>query len=575
MHTIAYRSPFTSALLLFLIYFIPIQAFPQSASDNHEQRLRQQRQDQERKTRQNAPDARIPDTTQKASGDSTVLPQEKPCFTLTNITVTVPASLPQASQNALSGHFWAPLAFAQREANRFKGQCAGQQGINQIISHLTNTALAKGYSTTRFGITQQDLSSGTLNITVIPGLVRQIQIKDAPARSSWKSAFPVRTGDLLNLRDLEQGLEQMKHATSQDADMQIVPADQPGESDIVIALKRSKSWFGSASLDNSGAKDTGRYQLGTRLGFDNPLGFNDTISANITSNADAGRSTYGTKNAGLNYWIPYGYWSLEFNTGYATHKQTTAGEYGPLESHGDSRNADMTLQRLLHRNQTQKNTLQLKIGKRWARETASGIHLDNQDRRIAYIELGMLHKHYIQRAQLDISVTQRWAKGVRATATETLHPTSNYTMQILDTSLSVPFNIMTLPLSYSTTLHGQTSPQALYSADHISLGSRYTIRGFDEVMSLSAEKGFYWRNELAIPLGATSHMLYTGIDAGKLYGPNTDVLAGTMLSGAALGVRGSLFGVVSYDTTIGMPIKKPAAFTTKKFNLTVNLAASF
>ncbi|WP_196302056.1 POTRA domain-containing protein, partial [Ralstonia solanacearum] len=34
--------------------------------------------------------------------------------------------------------------------------------------------------------------------------------------------------DLLNLRDLEQGLEQMKRVASQDVDMQIVPTDVPG-----------------------------------------------------------------------------------------------------------------------------------------------------------------------------------------------------------------------------------------------------------------------------------------------------------------------------------------------------------
>ncbi|WP_196304116.1 POTRA domain-containing protein, partial [Ralstonia solanacearum] len=45
-----------------------------------------------------------------------------------------------------------------------------------------------------------------------------------------------------NLRDLEQGLEQMKRVASQDVDMQIVPTDVPGVSDVVISVKRAKPW---------------------------------------------------------------------------------------------------------------------------------------------------------------------------------------------------------------------------------------------------------------------------------------------------------------------------------------------
>ena len=41
----------------------------------------------------------------------------------------------------------------------------------------------------------------------------------------WKNAFPLKEGDILNIRRLEQGLEQMKCVSSSDVSMKLLPAD--------------------------------------------------------------------------------------------------------------------------------------------------------------------------------------------------------------------------------------------------------------------------------------------------------------------------------------------------------------
>ncbi|MGP1477726.1 MAG: POTRA domain-containing protein, partial [Phocaeicola sp.] len=40
-----------------------------------------------------------------------------------------------------------------------------------------------------------------------------------------KNAFPIKEGDILNIRRLEQGLEQMKRVSSSDVSMKLLPAD--------------------------------------------------------------------------------------------------------------------------------------------------------------------------------------------------------------------------------------------------------------------------------------------------------------------------------------------------------------
>ena len=93
--------------------------------------------------------------------------------------------------------------------------------------------------------------------------------------ANWQGAFPSRPGDLLNLRDLEQGLEQMKRVPSQEVEMEIVPGAFTGESDVVIHTKRGKRWRVVATVVDSGARGTGKLQAGLSVALDDALGLND------------------------------------------------------------------------------------------------------------------------------------------------------------------------------------------------------------------------------------------------------------------------------------------------------------
>lgn len=50
-------------------------------------------------------------------------------------------------------------------------------------------------------------------------------------------------------------------------------------------------------------------------------------------------------------------------------------------------------------------------------------------------------------------------------------------------------------LQYRMLFHGQQSSSALYSADEISIGGLYTVRGFDGERSISGKSGWYMQNE--------------------------------------------------------------------------------
>jgi hypothetical protein len=148
-----------------------------------------------------------------------------------------------------------------------------------------------------------------LKLSLIPGLIHELRFEDKETTGTWKNAFPTSAGKLLNLRDIEQGLEQMKRIPSQEVDMQIVPADKLGESDVVITVKRGKPWKIMATLDDSGAKGTGKLQAGLNFAYDNLFNINYLFNVGISNDADNNNEQRGTQGSNAYYSVPYGNWT--------------------------------------------------------------------------------------------------------------------------------------------------------------------------------------------------------------------------------------------------------------------------
>ena len=196
-------------------------------------------------------------------------------------------------------------------------QCLGTQGINVVLARVKDALISQGFVTARVFIEPQNLSSGTLVLTVQPGRIGQIRI-DPSARAVGWNTVPARAGDALNLRDVEQALENFKRVPSVDADIQIKPA-QGDLSDLVITHRQTLPFRLSFSLDDSGAKSTGRYMGSATFSYDNPLMLSDMFYMTVQN--DLGRALEGggaegrgTRGWTLHYSVPYGSWLLSTTT---------------------------------------------------------------------------------------------------------------------------------------------------------------------------------------------------------------------------------------------------------------------
>ena len=149
-------------------------------------------------------------------------------------------------------------------------------------------------------------------------------------------------------------------------------------------------------------------------------------------------------------------------------------------------------------------------------------------------------------------------------------------MRILTASLdfSYPFNIGKQPWRFNANWQAQWNKSPLVQQDKFSIGGRYTVRGFDGELTLSGERGWLWRNELAWNVMNKGHEIYLGLDRGIVRSSNEELQVGNSLTGGALGMRGNLWGL-NYDYFVGTPIRKPQGFRTSHVTTGFNLSYRF
>ncbi|MDR3038656.1 MAG: ShlB/FhaC/HecB family hemolysin secretion/activation protein, partial [Candidatus Adiutrix sp.] len=307
-----------------------------------------QRQEERERQRQREITDRSPDVhfqTPSEEDPAAYPPDESPCFTIREIRLT------GDSAGQFRGHL--------KAADGAVGLCLGPRGFNAAMTRIQNSLMEAGYVTTRVVAEPQDLTTGILTLTLIPGRLSALKpAGEKRAAVFLPAAFPVSPGDILNLRDLEQGLENLKRVPTAEADIQIVPGENDGESEVLVSWSQRRPVRFTLSLDDSGLEATGRYQGGVTFSLDNAFGFSDLFYFNYNQ-ALKNHAPYGSEGHSFYYSLPWGYWELTAGTSDYSYEQKVAGYQTTYSYRGRSRNSKMELSRLLHRDGLSKTSLAL------------------------------------------------------------------------------------------------------------------------------------------------------------------------------------------------------------------------
>lgn len=537
-------------LILYLSFAGPLGA--QSSGGQIGDREFQRQQELERQQRQQledqAPDIHFQSGT--APADTLVYPDsETPCLVINEV--------------ILDGKDADKFKWALKEADPALGRCLGSQGLNILMSRVQNKIVEKGYITTRIVAAPQDLTTGKLTLTVIVGRVGAVKLSDDSGRHIIvDTALPVHKGDILNIRHIEQGLENLKRSPTVEADIQLYPGEEEGESLVVVSWRQGRPFRFSFSLDDSGSEYTGKHQGTATFSYDNPLGFNDMFYASISKNIEKNKP-YGTQGHSFYYSLPVGYWQFTASTNYFRYHQNVAGLFQNYEYSGQSRNTSLEASRVIHRGAKSKTSVSFSGFVNDSHNFVDEVEIEVQRRRMGGWESRLDHRHYIGALTLDAGVTYHRGTGVfdSLEAPEDSLGEGTARPAILTYNLrgQYPFQIGAQNLRYIGTWRQQFAFDRLVARDRISIGGRYSVRGYDGEMTLSADNGYVFRNELGLALGQTGQELYAGLDFGRVWGPFDEYLLGQSLSGAALGLRGG-YKDFNYDVFVSTPVRRPDFF---------------
>jgi len=485
---------------------------------------------------------------------------ETPCFPIKQMVL----------EGEQSRRFRWALKAANVKGDRALGRCLGAQGLDVVLARVHAALMARGYVTTQVRLPEQDLADGVLRLTLVPGRINAVRFTDEGVRTRWQNALPARSGDVLNLRQVEQALEHFQRVPTVTAELQLVPATvsaaeaadvaRPleGESDVVIHWQQGARVQSRLWLDDGGSEATGRWQGGMMVSVGNVLGWNEWgyvhVGRSLLNGGGRGTTSWGAHSS-----VPLGAWWVGANVGGDEYWQTVAGAFEDYRYSGVSRYGEVRLGRGLWRGARSKTGVHLLGWWRGSDTAVDDVRIAVQRRRTGGWEAGVSQRWYWGRSVLDAGLAYRRGTGalgaLRAPEEVFGEGTSRSKRVLADARWAVPFEVLGAALRYQVQWRGQWNRTRLTGQERFAIGGRYTVRGFDDAL-LTGERGWWLRNELGWSF-ARVHEVYLGADYGRVGGAWQGAQRGRSLAGLVLGARGCNASI-QWELFAGRPLVRPA-----------------
>lgn len=458
------------------------------------------------------------------------------------------------------------FTFLRKTIKPFVNRKLTVEDVNRLSTSLNTALIEHGYVTSRIGIPSQSLASGNLQFNLQLGRVESVLYKTYAQPLPWQNAFPIREGDILNIRNIEQGIEQMKRIGSQNVSVELEPGTKPLATNIVLETTKKPPIHGMISIDDSGLKDTGKLQWTAAIGVDRIFNANDSLNLSINRDAAQDGERKGSRNHTISYSIPRGKDTFSISYSDMKYHQTINSMATPFISSSHAKTVRGSWNHVFHRDRMTKRSWDIIISKRNAKNYINDVEIAVQRANTASLEVGISERRYIKKNTLYSRAAIKQGVGWFGSQPEYGNgaPSTRYTQLLLDVDYQIPRIWGHRPTSITTSFHGQWTlgDKRLFSRDMISLGNRYTVQGFDGENTLMVESGWYMRNEVASYIPKWKSSVYANIDFGAVYGPSTEVLTGKFIAGTSLGIRGQFKSGLFYDVFVGAPLYKPSGYKT-------------
>ncbi|WP_010435824.1 ShlB/FhaC/HecB family hemolysin secretion/activation protein [Enterobacter mori] len=467
-----------------------------------------------------------------------------PCFVIRRIELSGATLLSPSAKNRLT----APWI----------NQCLDMARLTRLTDAVSDWYISRGYITSRAFLTEQDLTGGVLHLAVLEGKLQHIRLEGVPDRT-LKMIFPGLEGKILNLRDIEQGMEQLNRVRQRPVEIEILPGDRQGYSVVNLTATPEFPLSGSVSFDNSGQKSSGTGQLTGALYGNNLLGLADKWFISGGRSSDFSNSK-DAQNFAAGVSIPYGYGLLDYSYSWSNYLSTIDNNGYLWRSTGDTETHRLTGSWVLFRNGEIKTGVSAGITHRINRNYLDDVLLATSSRKLSSVSLGINHTQKIASGVATLNPT--FTQGVPWLGAEDDNdkqgdvPKAEFRKWSLNGSFQRP---VADKLWWLTSVYFQWSPDRLYGSERLTLGGETSVRGFKE-QYISGDNGGYWRNELNWSLFTLPWVgdvgVLAAIDGGWLKKDGQDRYASGTLWGTALGLTATNRGYSS-QFTVGTPVDYP------------------
>jgi hemolysin activation/secretion protein len=200
----------------------------------------------------------------------------------------------------IGGNTLLPESELRSMAHPSEGRDLTLQDLEALAARITKDYQDHGYLLSRAYIPAQNLSHGSVRITVLEArygvvsLSNHSKVADDLLQSYFAALPP---GDPVSEKGLDRTLLLLSDVPGAVVNSTLAPGAAPGTSNLLVAATSNAPLSGSASVDDAGNRYTGRARVSVTLDLNDPLGHGDLLSTNaMTSGPDLsyGRLGYTT-----------------------------------------------------------------------------------------------------------------------------------------------------------------------------------------------------------------------------------------------------------------------------------------
>lgn len=465
----------------------------------------------------------------------------------------------------------------------YLGKCLTVSDIEHLLGDITKHYIDQGFIAVRAYVQTQDLSNGVLRILVVEGAVEKLQLQDGGNRNiNLSTAFPGVEGKPLNLRDIEQGLDQVNRLASNSATMDIKPGERAGGSIVQIRNQPKERLRGNVTYDNFGSSSTGEAQLGASVSVDNPFGLNDSLNATHRRSTQGDFKRMHSRSNSFLYSIPFGYFTLTGAYTWSDYVTTISPPGGDVMSNGYSELASIAGEYVAYRDKVNRVAITGTLAAKKSENYLAGQLLGVSSRTLSSFDLGVGWNTQFLGGVLGLNVDHVFGISMfnalkDPSGLPEFAPRAQFRKWTMGANWMRPFQIGAQNFTYSATASAQHGATVLYGSEQFSIGSLYSVRGYRNT-SITGDSGYYWRNDLAAPFPALLAEMpmtikpYIAYDIGGIRDRFAEV--GGHLTGMAIGISASA-ARFSADISGVKPLTMPGRLKDEGFQWYAKLNINF